>query len=1494
MKKIRKTTLILFFFCIVSLFSLTFININSVSKTFFKDIVGTNITVRDIRAKGLCIQMKDINIRDLNNEEVGNIKSGSLYFNPFLPSRLSRVSFSGGNLKITQYKDGSLNLNKILRSSEKVSRTSYFSRVRIKNIDVLYNNMTFKKAITKKVTDVFGTIDNLLESEYDINVSGKSLGSVTGQKEELGMRLTNKPNLTMKILSLFSFDNKSKLDTVSTQEFKFKNLDIDDALYQFATLDILDIKKGKLDGSIKLVDYRNKTSLFGDLDVGISSGRYKDYDEEITNAKAKVKMDGKTVKVNGNIVLDNNDKLGFLIAYTNDTSDLGIVLKTNNLSFDKINKYKPVKKLNLGIKGAIKGTISTKLNVKDKVNIKDIKVDLKSNQLNVKDVDIRDIKLLVDKNEKDKLYNISYKSKVVKKPVDIDLEINSKYDMDKNNIFGKYLVKSNIKEVKLDDIKGDINLEPMTKGYITLDSNQLYGKVELKDKKLIANLNAKQYIPYSNKKDINIKALPSLKNAVYDLTTNKFNANLVVNASGTFKGKNVSIVSSSNIDNQKAVSNAKIMLPMGNVAISGTTTFSNLRHDYNIQGNLQALDLMQMFNIDNDRLNKDVPISVSAKLSGVKKDISVSYDINSKHMAYIVDAYDVNLKGYANHILDDKARDIKARLNMNEAWFKYHRLKELGADITYDGKNLLIKDINNEFVKGNIIYDLKTKEVHSQLDVNKFMIYSIYDIPDINLDITTLKVEASGRLDNINAVFKIEPSTVVIKDKLIGYLDGLATLKGNILSLNFKLNGNDISGIYDTKKGYIDIKLDIDQQLNDILKIDGFSSKLKTNIQIAGKKDDIFMSIDGKLSDVKYKNMKLPDIDLSAYYEKGNMNNILKTGILHVDKFNVVNSSGKKIYNTSFVVALDNLNIDYNLKDKIFDLSDLGKDYSGKLKVNTIVKGNVDNIFADLVLESKQLTVDGHNITNLILDGQINKDGLNINQGYLEYQNNPILIEGFAKFKPLDYTFNIVAQNFNLEFLNIYPNISNATGIANVNFSARKGVAKGNIDIKNFGIKTGEVDINNLNVNINMTGKDVYVNEFNGNINGGTAEVKGEFTIPDIPDNVSGLDNISIGRMNLDMLVDHVRLPISGNDIVTSANLSLKGEQLDGNVQINSAKIEDLSFVNKFNSKKTKKDENILTKKLNIILNNILRRYVVNINIDMDEPVIVDVPSYLVLKDIYGEIQGSATLTIANGIPTIIGSFNTSDGKFTLNNSEFSVEVLDVTMDDRDEGIDPLINLRAVTVINGETVEIIVNSNLSNLKIDFRSQTNKSRSEILSLLAFKGIKFDKHSIGNVSSNVVNIAAETAVNQFISKFTNKIGRKIGLTKFDIGTNIGNKDKIGFRNLGETAALNLHLQGKIAKKKNIYWNTKFSIPFNTNKNNFKYDVNMSYNLGDGLGANVGIKSNDLDRNDRANNNINFYTGVNYSNKFNNLGEFFEKINNRFEKREKLIQNKKQIKK
>lgn len=98
----------------------------------------------------------------------------------------------------------------------------------------------------------------------------------------------------------------------------------------------------------------------------------------------------------------------------------------------------------------------------------------------------------------------------------------------------------------------------------------------------------------------------------------------------------------------------------------------------------------------------------------------------------------------------------------------------------------------------------------------------------------------------------------------------------------------------------------------------------------------------------------------------------------------------------------------------------------------------------------------------------------------------------------------------------------------------------------------------------------------------------------------------------------------------------------------------------------------------------------------------------------------------------------------------------------------------------------------------------------------------------------------------------------------------------------------------KDKNIYWNTKLSIPLNVSKDDVKYDVNVSYKLAEGLGANIGIKSDTTGyKVPNSVKNINFYTGVNYSNKFNDFSEFIESIESKFEKREKLEQNKKEEK-
>ena len=91
--------------------------------------------------------------------------------------------------------------------------------------------------------------------------------------------------------------------------------------------------------------------------------------------------------------------------------------------------------------------------------------------------------------------------------------------------------------------------------------------------------------------------------------------------------------------------------------------------------------------------------------------------------------------------------------------------------------------------------------------------------------------------------------------------------------------------------------------------------------------------------DIKYKDIHLPDITLDASYNNGNISNILKTGVLTVSNLNIKDAKKQdSIYHTSFVMNLANLDINYVLKNKIFDLASLGENYSGKLKISSMFK----------------------------------------------------------------------------------------------------------------------------------------------------------------------------------------------------------------------------------------------------------------------------------------------------------------------------------------------------------------------------------------------------------------------------------------------------------------------------------------------------------------------------------------------------------------------------
>lgn len=1490
MKKIKRITIILFFFCVFSFIILAYFRMKELSNYIIQNVENTKIKMEDVKFDGLCLKIKGIEINDLSGNKVGNVEEARVYIMPFLPSRINRINLIGAKLNLIQFKNGRLNIENILPEKNKVSRIYNVANIYLQNCSITYTNKMYDKDIKKELLNVSGNLS--IAKNFEMKIKGEAIGKLTGQKEEIGLHFANVSSKKTVLASLFNRKIEDENPEYILQEFKFNNVDIDENLAQFFKLDFLKIQKAKLNGELKIEINKKKPQIKGSLDLIAQSFKYKDYADEIKKANFHVDLNNDKVKTKGQIWLKNDEKLNLNIFFDGIKKQLNADLDTEKISVENLKKYSLFKNLKLDIKGFLSSKLKFKLDFsKPKtVEIKELNLQAKSNSMKMYQFNFNNLNLNVQK--KDQKLEINLNTDIKKDFILANAQILAEYNLDTKDIKAKYKLKNKTKGINLEDISGEISLKDFKKINLSILSKQMVGNLYLDKNKLKLKLDTKKEIVYNNG-NINAKLNFKLLDSSYDFKTKNINAKISLNADGNYMGKYAKISVVSYLDKNILKSKGTISNGIVGVNIDGSTKLKSMEHRYKLSGSCDALTLMKIFNID--KKNKgNIPVDFVANLYGKNKDISLEYNIKSNKFAYIVDGYKAEINGYAKNILDNKKRDIKAKIKLGEVWFKYHRLNELEADLSYEDNSLIIFNIRNEFVSGDLLYNINSKEIYSKLQVDKFMLYSTYDIPDINVNVSKMYVYSKGRLDNLKAYFNLEPSEFKIKDSYVGHLHGEAKLENSVLKLNFKVNNNEIKGTYNINSKELDLRALLNQKLKDIVKIEGFNSDVDTKLHITGTPDKLHMDIEGKMVDIKYKDIHLPDITLDASYNNGNTSNILKTGVLTVSNLNIKDAKKQdSIYHTSFVMNLANLDINYVLKNKIFDLASLGENYSGKLKVSSMFKGNLDKFFGNLTVESDSLVLNGHKITNLLIDSQINQDGMNINQGYFEYEKNPVLIEGYAFFKPFDYMFRVVAENFNMDFLNIYPNISKVKGIANVNFVASKGALEGKIDIKDLSMKVQGIDIQNFDVNVQMNNKDININTFKGTVNNGQLNLKGQCTMPEIPDNANDLDKIKLGKVNLELDASHITLPIKGNEVVISSNLKLKGENLDGTLQINRGKIENLSFIDLLKQNKNKKPDNFITKKIKAILNNMLKRYVINVDTTIESPITIDVPGYLILKDIYGEIQGGAILSCSNGIPSIKGGFNVENGKFIINGNEFTVELLDVNMNDVVNGdFNPNVRLKAITTINGENIEILSNSKLKNLKFDFKSQSNKTKDEILKLLAFKGITFNSNSINAVGSTFINYATETAVNQFVSKFTNRIGKKIGLTKFEVGANIEEKNKLGINNFINNTYVQVHLQGKVSKKQKLYWNVKGSIPFSANKDKFKYDINLSYEFDKGLGATIGIKSInrlDLSENNKENN-INFYTGINYSEKFQDFHYFIDDVKSKFEKREKLNQDKK----
>ena len=1472
MKKIKVGVILISVFLFFSTLFFTFKNIDKITKYILEDFLSTNISISSLKFENYKLVARKIKIRDLDNKYVGTIDKADIYINPFLVSRLLSVNIVGGDLIVEQDENFELNLSNIVKSSKNpsVSRVGSLALLSFRDIKVKYINTKYDKIIEKNLENVRGTLVFNVQNSIKFNVSGQS------NNEKIAFGYKKLPSLTSGILSLFSFKNdKDNTKKAKKFDFKFKDVNISKELAQFLPFDGFDVKSAILNGDFSIIKEADKEAidLYGKLKIDSGNFRYTDYDYDIQNANASITMNKHLVDVAVFTKIDNKN------VYVNVRANIkDKLIDTNirffNMSYYYLKKYKLLANKKFDVSGNIDLDALISIDLKKKNKIVDIKADISSNKLNAFLFDLDNTKLNISNKKLTGTTNIRKNKGIY---ISEKLDINFLFDFENFGAKGNILVDTNMKNIKLDKINLDVDMKSSSDIRAKISSKNINGLLSYKNDKINMNLTTKELIS-ARFKEVDLLNKLEVKNLVYDTKEKQFTADIDLDT--IIKKYNFKLNTSARVKNNIWNVASNVINKKNKLSIKGNTT-KDLEHRYNISGDIEFTNVMRMFGIKIKNKDK-IPLNINTVILGKNKKIDTSFSIKSKYSKYISELHNLDINGTIKDILNNP--NVFANINIDELWQSYQRLKDIKADISYKDTKIIIDNIKNEHLSGRLTYDIKEKVLDTSLLLKQYMVYTTNPYLDINTNISRLHIMANGKLSNLSANISLEPSFVLINGVVVGKLVSDMHIKDNILYIeNTHINENKLSGTYDYKNKLIDMDIDLQQRLHDFINLNKFKTNLSSKMKIKGKTDNVSAKVSLDLKKVSYKNIELPQAKLIIEYKNGNIKNIYRSGILNIKELSLLNKEDNNIFTTNGLFNLEKLNLNYNLKNKELDLSKFGKSYKGKLQIEAELKGNLDDFYAELSLNSDNLVIKDNDVKDVALELRANKQGINIGQGYFEYKENPVLLEGYVIYKPLDYDIRMVANDFNLSFLKINPNISSASGIANIDFVINKKANKGLINIQDFNLVTKDKDYNigRFNVDINMSNKDIEFNKFSGALNGGTVNIYGALTLPEIPDDFIRTRRLKLGRFNLKSDINNVLLKYKKNSLVVTSDIGINAENINGKLILNSGNITSLSIFDKKKKNNSTQSDYFVTLFYEI-LNNLIKQYTVDIEVQVEKPIKIDISNYLIVKDIGGYINASLNLIYLQGVPYIIGTSNINKGTFIVNNNVFTVEKLEVIFEDyKSASLDPTINLRAVTKVGEETIELTMNGLLSERNIEFKSQSGKSRDEILELLALRGIKINKDNGLSFGKNVLNIATEIGINQLFNPITSRISKIFGLKKFDINANIYDKNKLEFKNLINNAFADIYLQTKILKNKELYFNTKASFPFNGDIQKIKYDIWSSYIIKDGIGANIGIKG----QNGNDIKNLSFYFGIDYSKKFSNFSEFLESFSNIWEKREIL---------
>ena len=893
--------------------------------------------------------------------------------------------------------------------------------------------------------------------------------------------------------------------------------------------------------------------------------------------------------------------------------------------------------------------------------------------------------------------------------------------------------------------------------------------------------------------------------------------------------------------------------------------------------------------------------TLNANLTGTADKLSGNYELYSPYGEYVVEYEKLHANGKINNL---SKLDLTANAKMDELWLNYQRLKDVTANLEVKDNVVNILSIKNENLNASGNYNLKTGNMNINAGLKDYMLYDTSPYK-VNLKVKNLDANLKGTVNKLSGNITIPSAPTTIKSTYVGDTNAHISIKDGIMRFDdVTLRDNRLSGTYNLATGISDIGLALNEpDIPKLLEMKDLTFGTKSNLNLKGDLNNFNLEGQIAFGNMSFKTYKIPHIVADIKYSNGNIDKLFKYGTFDLQKLRFIGDNQETLFETQTKFDLANVNIDYQLEkqkfslDSIQDLKDKG--YSGDIDFGFMYRGSFDKFISGVKIKADSIKLSGFPVKNVDIDLQANEKSLNIGQFYLEYENNPLLLNGYVQFTPVKYNVSMLAKDFNLDFLGIDKNIAQAGGIANVDAIFSNEATTGHILLNNFNYKTKDqlTLVDNVNANIDLKNSKLIVNRLDGGYNGGTFKVTGDLDVPTIPADFMKTKRLELGKFELNADLNNVGLHYgTGIDCALSGNAIFTENRLFGDLVVNNAQIREIpdfnsSKANTTESQKAKKeqDKSIVEGIVEEVIDKIMKQYTINIGVQAGNNVKINIPNVSLVKNIKGTVKGSSEITYDDGQIGIDGEYGITKGSFSVNGNDFKIDGAEIRFVPSINGVtasvsDPFVVFDASTKVDGDRIEINVSGNVSNPEIRFSSSSGKTREEIISMLALNTLVGNSGKPGENGDNsvdglvVAGSLVNTALNElFLSSVTGKIKDALGMSKFAVSTNVDRSNKTG----EYSAATTLTLQDNLYKDK-LFWNAAFKFPYQTSKSDEKnpigYNAWLSYSVSNGLDLRAGGESFKRSSSSASMGNgsrINYYFGVDFSTKADTFGDILKKI-------------------